>query len=87
MERDSEGEFEARLRSVLLSLGPVGVYAGGNKRLVFMLASEVVVATLWPLSVTCTSAGNRYLHAHFRLLWKANNRLRGVADLRCHGRW
>lgn len=29
MERDSEGAFEARFRSVLLSL--VGVYAGGNK--------------------------------------------------------
>lgn len=29
VEGDSEGEFEARFRSVLLSLG--GVYAGGNK--------------------------------------------------------
>lgn len=29
VERDSEGAFEARFRSVLLSL--VGVYAGGNK--------------------------------------------------------
>lgn len=32
----------------------------------FMLAAEVVVATLWPLSVTCASPDSRYLHAHFR---------------------
>lgn len=82
VERDSEGEFEARFRSLLLSL--VGVYAGGNKGLVFMLALELVVPTLWPLSVTCTSTDNRYLLAHFRLFWETNN---GVTDLRCYGRW
>lgn len=69
----TEGEFEARFRSVLLSLVPVGVYAGGNKlqrsreRLLFMLALEVVVPTLCPPHpVTCTSTDNRYLLTHFQ---------------------